>query len=108
MDVVWIEYVPWIYASVQLTITIIVSVMGVKYVRNELRLQKSTVKQQTELQIMVKNKTNQNEEDVKIEDGEKTEEPRHNQPDQIKVFLLTNDVLYLIHTNFLKNHVICK
>ena len=98
MDEVWIDYVPWMYASVQLTITIIVSVMGAKYVRNELRLQKCTQKQQTELQIKVTNEMNRNEEDAMIEDEQKSEEPQHDEIDQMKVH---SDMYMCIYTSYI-------
>eukprot|EP01084_Bolivina_argentea_P099881 179476_1 len=43
MDKVWIDYIPWVYASIQLTVTIVVSILGAKYVRNEFLLQKNTI-----------------------------------------------------------------
>ena len=51
MDFIWIEYIPWVYASIQGAITIVVSIIGAKYVRNEFLLQRHTVKQQTEQEI---------------------------------------------------------
>ena len=53
MDEVWVDYVPWIYASIQATITLIVSIMGVIFVRKEFLLQKNRVQQPLELQINV-------------------------------------------------------
>ena len=49
----WIDYVPWIYASIQAIITLTVSIMGVKYVRNEFLLQKNRVLQQTQAEIQM-------------------------------------------------------
>ena len=42
MAEVWINYVPWIYAVIQAIITLIVSIIGVKYVMNQFKLQKGT------------------------------------------------------------------
>lgn len=51
MDANWIDYIPWIYASVQVLITLIISIMGVKYVRNEFLIQKCKVDEQLQIAI---------------------------------------------------------
>lgn len=61
MDAVWFEYIPWVYASIQGIVTLVVSIIGAKYVRNEFLLQKSTVKQQTELTVNMNTKFNSND-----------------------------------------------
>ena len=53
MEAVWIEYIPWVYASIQGLITLVISIVGVKFVRNEFLLQKSSVKQHVELTVNV-------------------------------------------------------
>ena len=48
---VWIEYIPWIYGSIRGAITLIASISGVKYVRNEFILQRNRAQQILQLQI---------------------------------------------------------
>ena len=57
MESVWIDYVPWAYGTIQAVVTIVVSILGAKYVRNEFLLQKQTLKQQTELTVNINNHT---------------------------------------------------
>ena len=49
----WIEYIPWVYASIQGIIILIVSIVGAKYVRHEFLSQKKRMEQQQELQINI-------------------------------------------------------
>ena len=51
MESPWIEYIPWVYLFIQGIVTIIVSVIGANYVRNEFRLQAS--KMHTELIVHI-------------------------------------------------------
>eukprot|EP01084_Bolivina_argentea_P205747 351427_1 len=66
MGDVWTEYVPWIYISLQGLITLIVSVMGVKYARNEFLSQKKRTKQGYTLSV------NTQENDVIIQNMDRT------------------------------------
>ena len=60
MDDVWIEYIPWVYAAIQGAITLTVSIIGVKYVRNEFLIQKNRAQQPMELQIDITKNNNHN------------------------------------------------
>ena len=62
MQAVWIEYVPWVYATIQGIVTIFVSIMGTKYVRHEFVSQKNKVQQQTELTINIERNTQKSSE----------------------------------------------
>ena len=48
----WIEYIPWAYASIQAIITLIISIIGAKYVRSEFLMQRERMIQQQELQTL--------------------------------------------------------
>ena len=80
MDEVWVDYVPWIYASIQAAITLVVSIMGVIFVRKEFLLQKNRQQQPLELQINVVNK-NSAEDATKNDNtsNENTEQQTENQ-----------------------------
>eukprot|EP01084_Bolivina_argentea_P174124 301611_1 len=52
----WIDILPWIYISFQTIVTLIVSILGAKYIQNEFSLQKNRAKQ--ELQIKIQQQTN--------------------------------------------------
>ena len=56
----WIDYIPWVYASIQMVITLLVSIIGAKYVRNEFLSQKHRVQQQIELAVNAESETIQN------------------------------------------------
>ena len=63
----WIEYIPWVYASIQGVITLIISIVGAKYVRYEVLSQKKRMEQQQELQIAVnEEEKSQTPEDAKV------------------------------------------
>ena len=53
---VWIEYIPWVYATIQGIVTIAVSIIGTKYVWNEFRLQ-NTTKQKMKLTVKSNHQT---------------------------------------------------
>eukprot|EP01084_Bolivina_argentea_P122178 216536_1 len=56
MEQVWFDVIPWLYVSIQGMITLIVSILDVKYVRNAFLSQKNKLVQQTELQLTIQNK----------------------------------------------------
>ena len=82
MESQWIDSIPWVYISIQGVITLIVSIMGVKYVRNEFLLQQNRVKKQQELQINIQQQ--QRGENVQSETAT-------NKPEQQEVNIDQND-----------------
>eukprot|EP01084_Bolivina_argentea_P132876 234483_1 len=69
-----VAYIPWIYASIQAIITLIVSIAGVKYVKYEFKKQKQKqeIKQQQELQINVQQQKNTNDENTAFINNDQT------------------------------------
>ena len=47
------DYIPWIYISIQVFISLIVSIMGAKFIRNEFKRQKNKIKQQQDMELQI-------------------------------------------------------
>ena len=73
----WIEYIPWVYISIQVSIALTVSIMGAKYVKNEYKQQKNKM-QQIEMEINIQPKTKDVNENKQSEESMEIEkESRH-------------------------------
>ena len=61
----WARYIPWIYVSIQVSITLIVSVIGAKFVKNEFKRQSDKMKKM-QIQINIQQQTS-DEKDEEIQ-----------------------------------------
>ena len=73
----WMDYIPWIYISIQGTIALTVSMIGAKYVRNEFVKQKKKVKTDKGLQINIQIKTQQKQDNDNEENATNDDKNEH-------------------------------
>lgn len=68
----WVEYIPWVYGCIQGLITLIVSIVGVKYIRKEFKLRKSRLYQNVILHVEMP--PDRDDSDLSIADETKVDE----------------------------------
>ena len=75
MTIFWTDYIPWVYISIQVSIALIVSIMGAKYVKNEYKRRKNKM-QQMEKEINIQQTKKDRMNPTAVEDTAKHDEQK--------------------------------